>query len=167
MVTEGGALYAAEDTNAAINFVVTNYTLCGSPGDGPSENMRTLARDTAGFIYYTTHAGNLLQVIPTFHRSGLVAGGETKDCKAGLTYYVPVDGHAQSFIVTAAGRNVTVSVTPPADAGPAYNYLNQIDMDTYLTVNQYIIPCEGPDWTAHGQFCYIIPPQPNSLRWQF
>jgi hypothetical protein len=162
-----GALFAAQDIKAAVNFVVTNYSLCGAPNpnQGPSDWMIYLVRDTAGMIYYTKNAGRLLQVIPTFHRSGLVAGGETMTCNNGITYAVPVDAWSQSFIVTVTGHGAQITVTPPSTAQNVDYYYNQIDQDDYLNVVQYIIPCEGPSWSPHGQFCYIVQNTFGNYTW--
>jgi hypothetical protein len=161
----GGSIFKAQDIKATISFVVTNYTLCGSPNpQGPSDQMIGMISETGGMIYYTQHAGNLLQVIPTFHRSGIITGYEG-NCQTGVTRYIPVDAWSQSFVVTAQGAGVQVTMIPPVDAQDISYYENVVDQDTYLHVVQYVVPCEGPAWDQRNQFCYIIQTPLQQLTW--
>jgi hypothetical protein len=159
-LTDAQALISAQDTSTTLNFVVTNYNLCGAPNNGvngPSDLMKEMARSTAGLIYYTQHSGSIMGIIPTFYSSGLIAGAESSDCNANpIVYYLPIDGWSQSFLVTALGAGVTITVTPPAGAN-MYDYLNEIDKDDYIHVNQYVIPCDATGMvTSKDQYCYII-----------
>ena len=74
-----------------------------------------------------------------------------------ITYYLPVDGWSQAFTVTAIGAGVNIQVTPPSEVENLYTYLNPIDQDTYLHINQYVIPCDTTgSVTPNGAYCYII-----------
>lgn len=163
-----GALFKAQDIKASVNFVLTNYNLCGAPNggaNGPSDIMIQTAQSTFGFLYYTTHAGNMLQAIPTYHRSSVLMGDE-QDCSGnGASYYLQMDSWTQSFVVSAQGQNVQIALVPPVGAQPVSYYENSIDQDTYLHIVQYLIPCAGDSWVARGAYCYIYPNPINMVTW--
>lgn len=82
-------------------------------------------------------------MIPTWHQSGVLAGGlRFNNCNTDpLTYYLPSDVWSQSFIVSAAGPGVQITVSPPVNAPKIIaEYELQLDQDDYINIKQYLIP---------------------------
>ena len=130
----GSVFGQLESTKAAVSFVVSNLSPCGSQFQTPgAQVMVNLATFSDGQLFAITKplVTQIIRYIPTLYQSGLTYTSGSQNCSSPQTHYFPIESHAYSFTVSSAGVSPNVTLYDPT--GKMYNAAPMVT-GQYITV---------------------------------
>ncbi|CEF59295.1 Epidermal growth factor-like domain and C-type lectin domain and von Willebrand factor, type A domain and MD domain and C-type lectin-like domain and C-type lectin fold domain-containing protein [Strongyloides ratti] len=151
--------------NSFIASTAKNVYACNSNSD-TFKNVKLVSESTEGdaFDIDPKNFQNILTLIPTFYRSGVIYKKVMNDCTSGCYLYYPLDSHTQNsqlFINGAPGQISTQIFMPNLTSLTNMPYLLQ-DTTTGWSIIEMRRACPS-GWNDLGsQYCYTSVSTPMS-----